>query len=177
MKNNKIFYIVGILLLLLITYFVFFYEEEDLPFNKIEFTEGNRILNREMPKYMDTIVLAGLSELNIKNSIILLKPLKIKEIGEDLELMAYIVEIGGTYVINIKDLSRSKSILVIAHELIHLKQYFEDRILITKDELIWDHTKHYDIKNLPEYGNRPWEIEAFDKELNLRDRIKTTLYK
>jgi len=176
MKNNKILYGLGILISVLIIYLVFVYEEEDIPFNKIEFTEGNRILNRTTPEYMDTIVLAGLSELNIKNRIVVLKHMDPKDMGDDLELKAYIVEIGETYVINITDMPRSRAIRVIAHELIHLEQYLEDRILITKDGLTWDNVSQYNINRLPEYNNRPWEMEAFRGEINLANKIKEKLY-
>jgi len=177
MNKNKsaIIYGVGLLISILIVYLVFFYEEENIPFNKIEFVEGNNVLNRELPKYMDTIVLAGLRELDIENKIVVLKPIQVKKVG-DIELEAYIVEQGSIYIIFIKELSKSKSISTIAHELIHLQQYIDDRILIEGDTLIWDFNTIYSKSNLPEYMERPWEIEAYKISNTLENKIETTLY-
>ena len=175
MKKNKILYGVGILILILITYLIVFYEEEDIPFNKIEFTEGNRILNRDMPKYMDTIVLAGLSQLNITNTIIVIRSIQIKK-TDDLDLKAYIIKQGETYVIFIKDLSKNESMIVMSHELIHLQQIASGKMLsINAETWLWNGCDMYSLYNLPEYLERPWEAEAFKISPNLQNKIETIL--
>lgn len=155
--------------------FAIFYKEEDVPFDKVEFSSDNIIFNRDLPTYMDTIVLAGLDALQFKNKRVMIRPLGIKNSG-DLDYEAYIVENYGNYFIFIKDLSRSKAIRVISHELIHLKQYEINQLEIKNGLVIWNDSEIYNSKDLPEYSKRPWEKEAFDKSPKLETKIEEILY-
>jgi hypothetical protein len=124
---------------------------------------------------MDTIVLAGLNELDVKNTIVIIKPIKIKKSGE-VDLDAYIVQqSSNVFAIYIENSSKYKSFNIMAHELIHLKQYTTNRLRIEKDSLVWNDRSYYK-SNMPKYDERPWEIEAFEISPNLKNKMKTILY-
>lgn len=162
--------VISIIILLIV-----FFREKDVPFKKIEFNSGNTVYNRDLPTYMDTIVLAGLETLHFKNLNVMIQPLKIKNTG-DLDYEAYIVESFGNYFIFTKNLSRSKAMRVLPHELIHLEQYANGQIEIKGDSLIWNFSEIYNSQDLPEYSERPWEIEAFKRSPNLKNQIEQILY-
>jgi hypothetical protein len=71
-------------------------------------------------------------------------------------------------------MSRVESIQTLSHELIHLKQYNDHKLVITEEVVYWND----EIVNLDEinYGQRPWEIEAFSKQNKLTQEIKKELF-
>lgn len=151
-------------------------------FKNIEYKQENFILNQTNKPYLDTILHVGLKHLNIKGVNILVKDLddEIKDrITEQdgLNTEAFIIGEGNQYIIYISDFNRIKSIIVLSHELIHLEQYHDGRIIDYDDEMVWDNMMYTDqeIKEIY-YFNRPWEKEAFDNQDELNKKIKKDLY-
>lgn len=177
MKNNKrIILIASAILIFVISLFIIFNNEKDVPFSKKIFNDNNIVVNQSEMVYADTIVLAGLHGLNIKYVRVLISDLDIKMI-DNMEYQAYIFPVANnTYVIRIKNLLREDAIEVLSHELIHLKQ-IHDQILINDGNMIYWGIIRYDIEHLPEYFDRPWEIDAFNRQQGLKQKIKTLLYK
>ena len=173
--NKKVLISILLIAVSALVLLAIFYKEEDVPFDNVEFSNDNIVYNRDLPAYMDTIVLAGLDVLEFKNKRVMIMPLKIKNSG-NLEYEAYIVESYGSYFIFIEDFSRAKAIEVISHELIHLKQYESNQLKIKNGSIIWNDSETYNSKVLPEYSKRPWEREAFDKSPELETKIEEILY-
>jgi len=177
MKNNKktIFGVVIIILIVLGILFLFS-KNQDKPFNQKSFKGNNLVFNKTKINYLDTLIFAGLQELSIENTSILILPLN-KNIEGDIELQAHIRQTDGGFIIWIAELNRIQNIEVISHELIHLQQYNNKDLILTEENktLIYKDTK-YEVGNLPSYDSRPWETEAFAKQEDLKTKIKNILY-
>jgi hypothetical protein len=145
-------------------------------FNKVELSYNNQIVNNLLPSFYDTILSVGLDLYNIESSLIIVNPLseesKAQFGGESLK--AHIRYYNGAYYLFIDRLNRSEAMLVISHEIVHIKQYqnydliYENNILMWKGEVI-------DADNM-EYLDRPWERDAFFNESKLYSQIHDKLY-
>lgn len=67
-------------------------------------------------------------------------------------------------------LEGDKLIEVLAHEIIHINQYYTKKLISTSTEVCWDGNS-IDINEL-NYLQRPWEKEAFDNQFSLYEIIK-----
>jgi hypothetical protein len=76
--------------------------------------------------------------------------------------------------IYIRDASRAESIMILSHELIHYKQYYDHRLFDLNTSIQWE-GKSYNTSS--EYEQRPWEVEAFAKSNELEDNLNDELYK
>lgn len=131
--------------------------------------------------YIDTILYIGLNHLKIRDVVIVVKPLTddIKlRFSQDIELKAYVRNSGKQYQLYIDgDLNRSESIEILSHELIHIKQYNDGRLIVGEQDIYWGNEiiKIEDLYKIP-YFNRLWEIEAFSEQEELTEKIKQTIY-
>ena len=175
MKNKKPLLIVGIILLLTLILLLVLNKEQT--FKIISFSNNNGVRNSVDREYLDTIVQVGLDKLDIKEVNILIQPMKANmEIG-DYNIEAYIVGNNKQYIIFINPaMSRDKSIEVLAHEIIHLFQTEKGQLQKTMKSIIWEGKL---IKNPGEieYGERPWEREAFTYGRFLETEIRKELVK
>ena len=171
--KNWIKIIIGVLLLALLLFALL--QNKSTSFNKVSFDDNNQIYNRTENLFLDTITHAGLHSLNIKNTAVLIAPIQITEIENDLELKGYITQTDGGYIIFIKNTDKQESITIISHELIHLNQLISKRLINRDSAIIFDNVK-YNIKSIPEYNKRPWEIEAFSNQHILEGKIIDILY-
>jgi len=179
-KKLIIIIVVAIILSGIIWFFSLMRDEHF--YNKIENTNDNYVLNQTSYLYMDTVVYVGLAELGIRNKFIVIKPLDGHTImstsdDDNLTLEAAIIGNGTQFVIYVSKMNREKSIRVLSHELIHLKQYADRKLIITDSSILWNGVNlpfHvlYDIK----YIDRPWEMEAFGYGAILNEKVKYTLY-
>jgi len=193
-------WIVGILLILLIGYGYWrytkqeaFYEKvknlmeigifEERVFEDIDFETTNIVYNRTDKEFYNEVVQVGLRELGMDSVIV-----SIREITQeakdnfdiDTELRAHILpngSRGNNYVIWIADMGRFESIVVLSHELIHLKQYQNKELIIEEDGIVWKRIKftYQDISHI-DYMIRPWERDAFNKDKALRFKMQDILY-
>ncbi len=167
-----------ILILIFVLFIILFFalsQNENNTFNKVSFNDNNKIYNKTEETFLDTITLAGMHALNIKNTAILITPIQISEIENNIELKAYIKETTGGYIIFIKRSDKDESIKIISHELVHLNQLISKRLISKDSIIIFDNVKYY-INNMPEYEKRPWEIEAFSNQYIIENKITTMLY-
>lgn len=176
-------YLKSLLIILVIGIAIFlFLNRKTKPdyFKKVDLNEANQILNNTDKPYLDTIVSVGLDQLGIDSVDVLIYPLSEtarknfqRTSGGDLD--AHIRENNGIfYVFLNSELSRSEMITVLSHELIHLKQYHEKRVIYKDDTIIWMGIK-YKLSQIA-YDDRPWENEAFIKQNDLADKIEMVLY-
>ena len=192
--------IVSILLILLIGYGYWrytkreaFYEKiknlmeigifEEKVFEDIDFETTNIVYNRTDREFYDEVVQVGLRELGIDSVIVSIRQITQEakdNFDIDTELRAHIlpnVSRGNNYVIWIADMGRYESIVVLSHELIHLKQYQNKEIIIEEDGVIWKGIKFtYEDISYIEYRTRPWERDAFNRDKQLRFKMQDILY-
>lgn len=146
-------------------------------FNKIELPNDNEVYNRTNQSYMDTIILVGLSELRIEGVAVLIQPFSSPPIGpEGMELNAFIRRYSHTkYLIEIGEFGRSDVMNILSHELLHLHQYYTHRLYINSTSVRWYDKVYTD--DIPDYLDRPWEIEAEGLGRILNQKMKKKLYK
>lgn len=121
------------------------------------------------------IVNAGLVELGIKSVEVRIMPIPdylkglVKGHGDELE--GFIRGGQGKYILYLKELNKSSLLRVVSHELIHLKQMEEGRLLTTSENIVFFDGKEYNGKDMS-YFQKPWEDEAVGQGDNLRFKIK-----
>ena len=92
------------------TYKLFLFSKNQYkPFNQKSFKGNNLVFNKTKINYLDTLIFAGLQELNIENTSILILPLN-KNIEGDIELQAHIRQTEGGFIIWIAELNRIQNI-------------------------------------------------------------------
>ena len=178
--NKKTLIIIGgVILALTLLFFLFKSLNKETYFSRIRLSPSNIIFNQTSNSYMDTIVSVGLSELEIKDAVVVIRPITadildmLKSKEPALDIKAFIIGREDNYIIYITDLNRTTAIEVLSHELIHLKQTETGRLLKGTKSVKWE-GKEYS-PELP-YEDRPWEKDAFDMQGQLESKIYKVLY-
>lgn len=146
----------------------------------LEKNSNNVYLQDTTDRHLDTLIRLGLQELKIDNVQVIVKPLLDGDgIMKNTTLDAYLVSYAhGTYFLYVKDFSKKGVIVPIAHELIHLKQYHDKRLIISGQTLYWDgQVELLEQAMAVSYKSRAWEREAFEKQTALADTLRKKLIK
>jgi hypothetical protein len=176
-KSVNKYIIIAILILILSAVLYIMLTQKEKYFAPIKFDNENLILNGTKKAYLDTIVYVGVKTLNIKNTTITILPIKNKpklDLNDDFDVKAYIVYYLGNYYIYVDNMSRYESITVLSHELIHLNQYYKKILVVKGDTAEWN-KKTYIISDIP-YNDRYWELDAFEKQEDLYNKLIKQLY-
>jgi len=155
------------------------YKEEEFIILDIETT--NVTLNYTDRLYLDTIVKVGLKQMGLDDNIVV----SIRPISDEIQqrfdsemiLQAHIMGKGNQYALFVDDMSRYEAIKVISHELVHLKQYRSEKLILNKNSVIWDGREYseWEINDM-DYMRRPWEREAYDEQRWLSSTLNELLY-
>ena len=178
MRKNTIITIL-IILGLIGLFFLLRYANRPQYYNKVTLSGDNYIFNLGEDKYVDTIVSVGLKELGVKGCSVTIEemPQKVKDLfyqQNQMNLEATVYGENDMYDILTSDLNRSGAILVLSHELIHLKQYNSGRLSLVDDGFVTFDNKVYKVTDIP-YNNRPWEVEAFAQQYDLAKKVEKVL--
>jgi hypothetical protein len=176
---KKRLYVVGTILIVLVFLFLFKFANgtEDVPFNTIELSNNNGILNALDNRYYDTIMSVGLDQAGISGVQVQIQELSDKSKDTfDGELKAHIRYFDGMYYLFIDNFKRKEAIEVIAHEIIHIIQYQSGQLSYDMSTGILDWEGQPFDSNQLEYDKRPWESDAFDKQNQLESKILEVLY-
>lgn len=152
-------------------------KSEDRPLKKVDISTSNHVANLTSRTYLDTILVAGLKELKIENTFIVIKTLTNTEkdfVGITYDIEGLVVNSGDQYIIYIIDTNKDKSIDILSHELIHFTQYYKKQLLIKGASVVWKDSL-YDGINI-KYEERPWEIDAFNRQTELKKKMISNLY-
>ena len=191
--TTKVKWIIGIILLILIGFILFkksfrdrlkfkinigTYQEQ--PFKQFDIETTNMVANRTEDNYLDSVVYVGLNELGMDSLAVTIRPIT-DEVKQQFDsegtLKAHILGRDRQYIIFLDDMGRDESINVLSHELIHLRQYVTKKLVLHKNEVVWDGEiiSEYRVSEL-KYDDRPWEIEAFAEQRQLENKIRNILY-
>jgi len=191
--TTKVKWIIGIILLILIGFILFkksfrdrlkfkinigTYQEQ--PFKQFDIETTNMVANRTEDNYLDSVVYVGLNELGMDSLAVTIRPIT-DEVKQQFDsegtLKAHILGRDRQYIIFLDDMGRDESIKVLSHELIHLRQYVTKKLVLHKNEVVWDGEiiSEYRVSEL-KYDDRPWEIEAFAEQRQLENKIRNILY-
>jgi hypothetical protein len=189
----KVKWIIGIILLIIIGFILFrksfldglkfkmnigIYQEQT--FKQFDIETTNMVANRTEDNYLDSVVYVGLNELGMDSIAVTIRPIT-DEVKQQFDsegtLKAHILGRGRQYIIFLDDMGRDESIKVLSHELIHLRQYVTQKLILHKNEVIWDGKviSGYEVSE-SKYNDRPWEIEAFAEQRQLESKIRNILY-
>lgn len=174
--KKKIVIFATLLIIILIGLYTIKGDDE---FKSIEINKTSNIYNKGGTKYMDTLLYIGLDMLDIRGVTIVIRDLgEGKKIDSGTTLRAYIRNVGNQYVLYIANMGRREAIKVISHELIHIKQYNEGRLIDSGEDIIWcgDTISKGELVGI-NYFERGWEVEAFKKQDSLDFLILNKLYK
>lgn len=156
---------------------------EEKLFEDIDFETTNTVYNRTEHEFYDEVVQVGLRELGIDSVIVSIRQITQEakdNFDIDTELRAHIIPNGSrgdNFVIWIDDMGRFESIVVLSHELIHLTQYQTKELIVEKDWVNWKGREYtYDDVQRMDYRRRPWEVDAFSKDKQLRFKMEDVLY-
>ena len=191
--TTKVKWIIGIILLIIIGFILFrksfldglkfkmnigIYQEQT--FKQFDIETTNIVANRTEDNYLDSVVYVGLNELGMDSIAVTIRPIT-DEVKQQFDsegtLKAHILGRGRQYIIFLDDMGRDESIKVLSHELIHLRQYVTQKLILHKNEVIWDGKviSGYEVSE-SKYNDRPWEIEAFAEQRQLESKIRNILY-
>lgn len=140
--------------------------------------KSNIVYNYSDHKNIDNIIYIGLDYLNLDSINVSVfnipEMFKVVENNNDYYVVrGFIIEnCNNSYIIYLNNyIDRDGIILTIAHELIHLKQYNNDRLIITEynNGVYFDNIFYF--TDFLEYKKRPWEIEAFKEQDSLYNHI------
>lgn len=183
--KERLLKIIGIILLILILIFTIYkiitYKEK--PFNHIIIDEKFKIVNATNLNYLDTIMYAGLKTLYFNNNdtiyVAILPLSKIENYiqkDKDVDLQAFITGRNNMYQLFIGEYSRNKNIEIISHEIIHLEQYYTDKIQVLNNILVVWEKDTVNINEYTDYYSRPWEKEAFNGQKSKEVEMRSVLY-
>jgi hypothetical protein len=181
--KKKYLIIVLILLFLFVVIITNRNKREYSYFNQTEFYIENTIINLTDFNYLDTIIHNALNHYNITGQIVVVRLLdeKIKtlfSIPPDIIYEGFIIyHRPNKYTIFTSGDNRLKNIDIIAHEVVHLKQYYENRLILdsfSKNYISFNGVV-YDLDKI-DYFDRPWEKEAFSQQKVLFDTLMNVLY-
>jgi len=161
-------------------------------YHKRNIGTGEKYINELVYRHLINFTLEQLISKNLKNKL-KLKVYFRKKNSFDKQTVGYLLTYAQTKTVPIRfakmyirtDMSFLNILETITHELVHLKQYATGQL----SKRIWksDNRVHYrwekkdiGIQSDIEYKNRPYEIEAFEKQFPLVDKwtnyIKTPNY-
>jgi hypothetical protein len=176
---KKKLYVIGTILIVsaCLLLFKFVKGTGDIPFNKIELSVNNSIMNVTNNRYYDTIVSVGLDQYGLFGIEVQIQELSDKaKDGFDGELKAHVQFFNGSYYLFIDNFGRKEAIEVIAHEIIHIQQYQTNELSYNHESGILEWQGKLFGTHQLEYSNRPWESDAFDKQGQLESKISDVLY-
>lgn len=141
-------------------------------------TTPNTIYNVEKNKELTNIVAVALNTYQIKEITIIIRYLTLQEqinLATPTGFTSAITQYQkGVYCISLIETSEENTIRLIGHEIVHVKQLYDKRIIYNDTSFIWNGKEL--INEIPPYKERPWEIEAITKEDSLSKVIKEVIY-
>lgn len=175
--SDKIFItLIAIVLIALVLWRISIYNNK--PFSQVQLSSSNYIINRSTMGFLDTVISVGLSQQNLTNLLIEIKRIPDErrgDLGEGIEVKAYVSTSGTQFIIYTDNLKHRESISIMAHELIHIKQYASNELKLIGG-FPWWKGEMYSLMAV-RYEDRPWEIEAVEQAKDLTRLITNSLYK
>jgi hypothetical protein len=183
MKKAIILILAVILIVILALYHS--YKAPPNYYSKVNLSTKNTVINKSSNVFIDTTVSVGLQKLGAFDCFVEIKNMTDNiqgtfNSGEDgqIDLSAAIIGSDVNYTIYIDpSLNRTDAINIIAHELIHLQQYYYDNLKVLdplNGIVLWFGEK-IDISKFP-YDKRPWEIDAFQRQGDLASDMRKDLF-
>lgn len=170
MSSKKLLSIFIVALLLIVIGLILFGKKITF-LDDLEYEKNNFVISKVDEDYYTDIIHIGLNKLCIEGITVMVRDGNTYPDLPELTLRAFIKNSGNQFVIYVFNLDKNEVIEVLAHELIHLEQYYSGRLLEI-DSVIFFEDGVFFTNSLPHYYDRPWEVEAFAKQFELETYIK-----
>ena len=144
-------------------------------FSQIELPTTNTVVNTlDRLHYYDTILAVGMDGAGLSGVTVVINDMTDAAKNQfNGELKAHIRLFNGVYYLFVGALDRGEAIQVMAHEIVHIKQYQSGELLYENGDVIWQ-GEIYTLEE--EYERRPWERDAFEKQNSIESIILNILY-
>ncbi len=181
MNKKSVIVALGIIIAIVLLILLIVYSSKPVNYAVVDLPTDNFIDNQSSKPHLDTVVAIGMEELGISGCSV-----RIRDMNEQLrnnpgasglELGATIFGSGNSYLIYVDpSIDKREVITVMSHELIHLRQYFSEDLMIINGSagIVKWKGEEMNVLNL-EYNLRPWEVEAFAEQRNLAKDIMRIL--
>lgn len=169
---KKLLIIIGLGLIIILLY-ILTNKSENRPFNVVEIKTHNQIINEVHKTYYDTILNVAMNEKNISGQTIIINKLSEESKSQfNGELKAHIRYHNSKFYLFIDNLSRKEAIKVLSHEVIHIDQYLTGKLKYENNTTIWNG----EVVSVGDYGDRPYEIDAFNRQTPLIHSVENVLW-
>ena len=152
-------------------------DASDYPYNQIELSTYNYVLNGTQNNSYDTVAKVALDAAGIVGVQLFIQELSESAKSQfDGELKAHVRYFNGQFYLFISDLSHKEAIDVISHEVVHIQQYLSGDFVYDQSngDTYWKGARYYP-ENIP-YERRPWEDDAFYSQGSISDKVSSILY-
>ena len=152
-------------------------DANDDPYNQVELSTYNYVLNGTQNNSYDTVAKVALDAVGIVGIQLFIQELSESAKSQfDGELKAHVRYFNGQFYLFISELNRKEAIEVISHEVVHIQQYLSGDFVYDQSngDMYWRGYRYY-LENIP-YEKRPWEQEAFSAESSISDKVNSILY-
>jgi hypothetical protein len=181
-ENTKLKILILTLLVLLVLIIWDAYQSNQ-PYERVTINSDNYIVNKTDQKYLDTALMVALNQATISGITVVIEELtpevrdRFTQFGE-VHLSAAVAGNGTQFMLFVDRFSHKGALIPISHEVIHIMQYHSGRLrTIPEYGVVWENdTISFDVLMNTGYRDRPWEMEAFNGENGLKERIEKVLY-
>ena len=152
-------------------------DANDNPYNQVELTTYNYVLNGTQNNSYDTVAKVALDVAGISGVSVFIQELSESAKSQfDGELKAHVRYFNGQFYLFISELDHKEAIEVISHEVVHIQQYLSGDFVFDQNtsDLYWK-GELYDINSIP-YERRPWEDNAFYLQGSISEKVSAILY-
>lgn len=179
--NKKILIVIVVFLLALLGLILFGPKVEFK--GDVSYERHSDVYNQTDKPYIDDILHVGLNYLNIKSVIVIVKEIdKNLSIDGQYDAKASLRTNNYQYLISLHDMKKREAIMTLAHELIHLHQYYVNDLYVGvrgEEDIIFYKNQVFPVNTLNQipYMERPWEIDAFERQKELIEILEKELLK
>lgn len=174
MKNNIVKIVLGVIVLLILLFLIFESNREERVFNKVVLSNFTTIDNEVFPTYYDTVLSVAMNKMGVGGHVIVEQLSDVAKSQFNGDLKAHIRYFNSKFYLFTGKMSRSESIEVLCHEVVHMQQYISGDLVYNNNFIIWMGDKME--LNSKEYLDRPWEKDAFDRQSQLIKSVESVLY-
>lgn len=171
---------IGALFIAVLLWAMFIYSPKDFTYVGIS-DFSNHVENRSSISYADTVAHVALQVMGIEYIVVSIYDVPdhmtrfFSRNGKDLHGFVLQDSENVYRIFMSTTLSRNKYLLYMAHEVIHIAQIHEGRMDVSRAPFVRYEGIIYSTNHV-EYEDRPWEIEAFDRQQEIKHLMGGILF-
>lgn len=148
-------------------------------FNYVDYEQNNSIVNRIDIDEIEWITHHSLNEVGLRGYALIISNLSpdLYAIFDGYSMQATIYQVqDSVYYMQIRNnLSINEYLTIIPHEIIHMQQFADNRLVLIEPGIVEFDKKRY-VLEYTNYNNRPWEREAVTEGLIISNKLYKQFY-